>query len=52
MQQEEKIEIKAMIAELRTRYARLSSLCGAQNISRQTKESYAKEIAKLESQLR
>lgn len=43
--------LKAKIAELRQRYARLAAICGPMNISRQTIEAYKKEIAALEAQL-
>lgn len=44
-------DINARIAELRTRFARLKATCGLRAISRETIESYAEELAKLQTQL-
>jgi len=45
----EQQDAKKKIAELRTRYAKLMSVCGRNAISKQIIDSYKQEIAELES---
>lgn len=45
-------QIRAKIAELRNRYARLWNLCGPKGISKATTENYAREIDALEARLK
>lgn len=44
--------VKAEIAEIRARYIKLKAICGLQRISKETIESYTKEVKKLESKLK
>ena len=50
--EQEQTEIKAKIAELKARYAKLASICryGAR-VSRQTQKDYALEIERLQERL-
>jgi len=48
----EEVEIKARIAELRTRYAKLAALCRfGVRVNRETLENYAQEIESLQNKL-
>jgi SMC interacting uncharacterized protein involved in chromosome segregation len=51
MQEQTNEEVKQEIAALRARYNRLKAICGQQAISRQTMESYSRELARLQSKL-
>lgn len=50
--EQEKEAIKAKIAQLRTRYAKLRAMCGPRVISSNTIRWYADEIESLEAKLK
>ena len=52
MEQNQKAETKAKIAELQNKYERLRAICSyGARISKETMESYARQISQLTSQL-
>ena len=48
----EQEEIKARIAELKARYAKLRAICGPRVLGSETIERYAEEIESLETKLK
>jgi N-methylhydantoinase B/oxoprolinase/acetone carboxylase alpha subunit len=51
MEEQTEADIKAKIAKLRMRYARLREICGRQAISKETIEEYAKALQNLQVQI-